>query len=740
MPALRQALRRALKPALLPGGATSARIRWLGAGVALLLAALALAGSPWQRRVQLAWFDAYQAAMPRKVPSFDVTVVAIDAKSLAEIGQWPWPRSDTARLIDGISAHRPAAIGIDLLWREPDRMSPEAIARSLPAADAQTRARLLALPSNDSLLAGAIGRAPVVLAVAGAPEPTGEALRAPPFRLFGAEAVTSLAAYQGGWTSLPAIDRAAAGRGLISADLEHAVVRRMPLVASVAGTPVPGLTLEMLRVATRSAALSMYVEGGSLRRVAAGAFAAPVEADGAAWLHFSPSYANRYVSAADVIAGRVPAVMLQDRLVLIGITGLGLVDYQTVASGERMPGVEVHAQLLEMMLHGSMLVRPRWAVALEWIGLAAGSALLIWLVPALTPRRSLAAAAALLGLTLAAGWGMFYFAQALFDAATLALNLAGVSAALLAASLVEARRRERWLELQVEQQRQEAARVAAEFEAARRIQTGILPRPEALPPDPRFEIAAQMTPAREVGGDLYDFFMLDRDRLFFLIGDVSGKGLPASIFMAVAKALYKSNVLRAGDAHSDAALTGVLMTAANAEVARENSESMFVTLFAGILDLNSGALSYCNAGHDNPAVIAAGGGLTHLTGGGGPPLCVLDDFQYEGASAQLARGDVICMVTDGITEAQNRDAALYGTARLQAAQRAAQQAAQQAAQHAAQQSPGSQVGGAASMLGAVHADATRFMDGAELADDLTILVLRWNGTPTATAAPGTVTP
>ena len=162
-------------------------------------------------------------------------------------------------------------------------------------------------------------------------------------------------------------------------------------------------------------------------------------------------------------------------------------------------------------------------------------------------------------------------------------------------TLAEATRQRRALERVVQAQREDSARMAGELEAAQRIQTATLPRAELLHGDRAHRSAATMMPAREVGGDLYDFFMLDDRRLFFLVGDVAGKGLSASIFMAVSKALYKSAMLRAPDAD-----IGAIMAAANAEVSRDNAEMLFVTAFAGILDLDTGELDYCNAGHDNP--------------------------------------------------------------------------------------------------------------------------------------------
>lgn len=700
-----------MTPAAPAPGARVAPSRWLGLVVAAVVAAIALVGSPAQRKLQLAGFDIYQTVAPRKVQSQPAVIVAIDEKTLSEQGQWPWPRTSLARLIEAIAAAAPAVIGVDLLLTEPDRLSPGAIALSLPASEALTRERLLALPSNDAVLAQAIARAPVVLGIAGMPQVTAFSLRAPPFRMMGGELLSPLSSFAGVLTSLDLIDKAAQGRGLLSADFEGAVVRRMPLLASVAGTPTPGLALEMLRVATDTPAIALSIDQGAAARVAVRGYAYPVAADGQAWIHFSKRDPGRFVSAADVLSGRTERARLEGKLVLIGISGLGLLDYQTAATGERMPGVEMHAQLLEMMFDNTPLLRPRWIAALEWLVFGAGCALMIWLVPAIAPRRALGLGVAVIGVPVLCGWGLFLGGRVLFDAATPALNLALVFGTLLALSLIEANRREQLLAREVQRQREDAARVAGEFEAARRIQTGILPRPDALRADTRIEIAAEMTPAREVGGDLYDFFPLDARRLFFLIGDVSGKGLPASIFMAVSKALYKSSALRGATGATDLVLIGELMTVANAEVSRENGEAMFVTLFAGILDLDSGTLAYCNAGHDNPHLLSPDGGMARLADGDGPPLCVIDDFEYHGGSTRLGRGDLLCMVTDGVTEAMNQAQDLYGGERLLQVLKAAQQHDLDAVR----------------VLALVRDDVAHFVAGADPADDLTLLMLRWNG-------------
>jgi adenylate cyclase len=213
-----------------------------------------------------------------------------------------------------------------------------------------------------------------------------------------------------------------------------------------------------------------------------------------------------------------------------------------------------------------------------------------------------------------------------------------------------------------------------------------------------------MEPAREVGGDLYDFFMLDEERMFFVVGDVSGKGLPASIFMAVSKALCKSAALRRGPKVEE------LLGEVNLEIALENPESFFVTVFAGVLDAETGRLQYCNAGHEPPLVVSVDGKLERLTEGGGPPLCMLDGFAYVAAEHGMSPGDILCAVSDGVTEAMNRAGELYGAGRLRAALLRSREA-----------------GAPSAVVDAIRADVARFAGDAETADDLTLLVLRWNG-------------
>jgi serine phosphatase RsbU (regulator of sigma subunit) len=370
-----------------------------------------------------------------------------------------------------------------------------------------------------------------------------------------------------------------------------------------------------------------------------------------------------------------------------------------------MPGVELNAQLLENVFDGTLAQRPRWAAAAELaLTLVIGSLLILVLPRLRLPWYPLAAFLPI-ALLVALGIEAWQKQQWLIDVATPALGDGAVFVALLAGSLAVADGQRRQLRRALEAQRLTEARMSGELEAARRIQIAILPRPESLPADPRFDLQAVMISAREVGGDLYDFFKIDDDHLFVMIGDVSGKGVPASLFMALGKALYKSAVLRG---QRD---IGAIMASANTEISRDNVEMLFITCFAAILDLRSGRLDFCNAGHDAPFVLAPGTPPRQVENTGGPPLCVMEAFPYEAERYELGPGEILVLTTDGVTEAMSESGELMGHERTVAALTALDPAAT-----------------AGDAVAALRGAVARFVGAAEPSDDLTLVALRWRGT------------
>jgi sigma-B regulation protein RsbU (phosphoserine phosphatase) len=200
-----------------------------------------------------------------------------------------------------------------------------------------------------------------------------------------------------------------------------------------------------------------------------------------------------------------------------------------------------------------------------------------------------------------------------------------------------------------------------EMASAAAIQRAMLP--SALPADfvqGRFEIHAEMRPAREVGGDLYDIFALDQDRLVVTIGDVSGKGVPASLFMAVTQTVMRLVVRDGRDLQTEIERANDLLVASNREM-------MFATLFCGVLDSSSGLLTYCNCGHNPPLVVRKADGRREGMYANSPPLGIEQGITYKAQSLALEPGDLVLLYTDGVTEAESVDGVPYGMDRLELA-------------------------------------------------------------------------
>lgn len=247
-----------------------------------------------------------------------------------------------------------------------------------------------------------------------------------------------------------------------------------------------------------------------------------------------------------------------------------------------------------------------------------------------------------------------------------------------------------------------------ELQIAAQVQLSILPR--ELPTDPRVQLHCHITPAREVGGDFYDYFHLDDEHLGFVMADVSGKGVPAALFMAITRTLLKATALFVT---APTLCIGKL----NDLLAKENEQMMFVTIFYGVLHLPSGKVTYVNAGHNPPYQLRADGSVQAVPRTGGMAVAVSEDFPYREGRLTLAPGETLFLYTDGITEAFDCDAQEYGDARLEGVLQSLQQP---------QDGEGRRLP-PTDLCNAVLADVHQFERGAPQADDITCMALRYQG-------------
>ena len=365
-----------------------ARIAALGL-VAGLLALRVIDPVPMQI-VRNLTFDFYHQLEPRTPDRFPVAILDIDDPSIAEIGQWPWPRNRIADLVERATADGAVAIAFDIVFAEPDRLSPPQIARDNPGLAPDFRDALAALPGNDDRLAEAfaasrviVGQTSVRSAFAGLE--TERNIPEVPHAVVGTDPAPFLVAFPDLVENLPELEAAAAGRGVFNVRPDpDGVFRRVPLVMSVEGRVRLGLAPELLRVATGGAPFAIRTNEAGIDGVVLAGRLVQTAGDGTVRPYLTPSDPARFVSAADLLEGRMPAGRLAGHLVLVGTSAIGLEDFRATPLGVPMAGVEIHAQLLENILSDTLLVRPNYAVAVELAFALAICLLVILLTPILS--------------------------------------------------------------------------------------------------------------------------------------------------------------------------------------------------------------------------------------------------------------------------------------------------------------------------------------------------------------------
>ena len=363
---------------------------------AILIAAVLLrVADPWPvEGLRLRFFDVLQQAFPRAPDTFPVVIVDIDERSLDAHGQWPWPRNLLADLAQAVARGRPAAIGFDVLFVEPDRLSPENLARALDDPDPALVAALASAPSNDSQLAESFRTAPVVLGVAvadpsspvtadapGAPAPQ-RPIRGVDLIERGGDSRPFLTTFPRLIPNIAPLDAAARGRGVVSLDLAvDGVLRRMPAAVRVGESVYPALGVEVIRVAAGEDPLATETDAFGIEAFSVGGHWIPTDGGGGVWLHYAGHQPARFVSARDVLAGQVDPGKFAGKLVLVGATAAGLGDFVATPAARSMAGVEAHAELIEGVLAGATLWRPAWMPAVEIVILCGFGVVLVWLNP-----------------------------------------------------------------------------------------------------------------------------------------------------------------------------------------------------------------------------------------------------------------------------------------------------------------------------------------------------------------------
>ena len=411
------------------------------------LAALRIADPAAIEELRVRTFDAFQAIEPRKKTARPVTIVDIDEKSLAKLGQWPWPRTRIADLIANLTKLGAVVIAFDIVFAEPDRLNPDAAADTIRNLDEETRTKLRALPSNDQIFADAMRRSRVVLGESGLPYVISEydtALPVTGLAMLGEAPQPFMLDFAGLLRNVHVLEQAAAGRGLFTIRPERdGIVRRVPMIMQAQGATMPSVSFEMLRVATGTDTIFIKTDKAGIKSVAVKGFEIPTDRNGQLWVHFAHYDPSLYVSAVDLLEGNVKPEMIARKLVLIGTSAVGLNDIKTTPVDPALPGVEVHAQVLESALTRTVLSQPNYGIAIEFCAAIVLGILVIAFAPLFGPISLVAVGALFASLLVGTSWYFYTQHRLLIDFTYPLLSTTSIYLTLIFTSFVREQKQRR---------------------------------------------------------------------------------------------------------------------------------------------------------------------------------------------------------------------------------------------------------------------------------------------------------
>jgi adenylate cyclase len=377
--------------------------------------------------LRLKTFDYFQKLKPREIPPPErkpVTIVDLDEKSLAAVGQWPWARTTVAQLVENLFQMGAVVVAFDIVFAEPDRLNPQNIATNTKGLDPDTLTKLNSLPSNDQILAETIKKYRVVVGQsgfwedrqikAGPPIKRSVAIKrapnSPPLENF-LQHLPDIV------RNVPVIEQAAQGHGLFTITPElDGIVRRVPAFFVYNNDVYGALSVEMLRVAMGRPTVFVEVDQAGVRAVKVTRdFVLPTDSKGNIWPYFSMQDKAKYVSAVDVLNGTANTELLKGKMVIIGTSAVGLLDIRATPTEPLLPGVEVHAQLIEAVANDALLTRPNYAPGLELILLLGGGLVMIVLVPWVGAKWTLLVFGSITGSAIYGAWYMFDTQRMLLD-------------------------------------------------------------------------------------------------------------------------------------------------------------------------------------------------------------------------------------------------------------------------------------------------------------------------------------
>ena len=580
-------------------------------------------------------FDLYQKVFAEKKDS-EVVIIDIDENSLGKFGQFPWNRLVFAKILDQLNKSNPKAIGFDIFFTEKDRQSPEAIMKSYNLIPSDI-AEIEKLKSPDEVFSEKLKENNSIIAVLGSNVPSHsnyDRKAKARFLSKGGDPKKFTYSYPYSIGSLEKLESNVKGLGSISfLDQSDGIIRSLPLVVQFNKKIYPTMGLEMVRVGSKQKNIYVELNEVGIERISTRPHKIKSDPNGIIWIKYKKSDKKQYISAQDVYDGKFQSDFFKDKYVLIGASAQGLFDLVKIPLGVTVPGVEVHANVIENILDNSYLIRNPNTYIFELLFSIIVAFITFILSQKIKPKYSLSIFFGNILAIVIVGFSIYKFRSELVD---ISYPIFIVTLTFLTGLYFRFIEENKMALANL----QKEAKLLKERELAAGVQKSLFPDIS------KFEnfIFAKNVPARDVSGDYFDVVRSTPEEYFFTLADVSGKGVKAGMYMAKASSIFRT--LTNLKFPLEKVVFGV-----NNELVEAKFKGMFVTAVFGKLNIKTGELVFINAGHESILTFDQNKNYEYIKSEM-PPVGIVKYFTESmvKSSTMNLKDKTLVVYTDGVTE------------------------------------------------------------------------------------------
>tara|TARA_B100000700_G_scaffold110237_1_gene124248 strand:- start:2125 stop:4227 length:2103 start_codon:yes stop_codon:yes gene_type:complete len=602
----------------------------------ILLISLKIANPSFIKSISFLSFDLYQKFFPLKKDDSNVVIIDIDEKSLGKFGQFPWNRTIFAKIIKNVNSTNPKSIGFDVFFAERDKQSPEEIISAYNIIPTDVK-DLQNLKDPDEIFENQLSETNVVLAVLGSNVPShGNNKRSPKAKFFskGGNPKNFTYNYPYSIGSLERLEKSVKGLGSISfLDQSDGIIRSLPLIVRFDNKLFPTLGLELIRAGTKKKNLIVKLDETGIKEINVRPYKINSDPNAIMWIRYKKPFKNQYISASKVFDGNFDASFFKNKYVLIGASAQGLFDLVKIPLGVTVPGVEVHANVIENITSNTYLTRNPQIYIFELLFSIIIATITFLFSQKIKPKYSLAIFFGSISFVIIIGFNIFLFRSELVD---MSYPIFMITISFLTGLYFRFIEENKIALINL----QKEAKLLKERELAGGVQKSLFPDISAY----ENFIYATNIPARDVSGDYFDVVSVGKDEYYFTLADVSGKGVKAGMYMAKASSIFRT--LTNLKFPLEKVVYGV-----NNELVEAKFKGMFVTAVFGKVNTSSGDVTFINAGHESIMVFDKNKNFDFIKSDL-PPIGIMKYFSESTVKSKTINLNekTFVVYTDGVTE------------------------------------------------------------------------------------------